>query len=100
MKNQDLISKIIGDFKKKQFIYGFLVITLIGILSFLLMAMTFLYSTAPLNLKLFKSYFQGKWLMLMNYIPIFFIFIFLSLLFNKLWLGFSSPVSPYLSCPL
>lgn len=88
MKNQDLISKIIGDFKKKQFIYGFLVITLIGILSFLLMAMTFLYSTAPLNLKLFKSYFQGKWLMLMNYIPIFFIFIFLSLLFNKLWLGF------------
>lgn len=61
-----------------------------GLLSFVIMVMTFRYSTAPLETTLFRSYFNGKWLMLMNIIPIFLIMALLSLIFNKLWVSFST----------
>lgn len=83
-----ILQRIKQGIKEEQFYKGFLTIVIIGFLSFLLMAMTFGFSTAPINMDLFQSYFRGRWLMLMNFIPIFLLMIFLSLLFNKLWISF------------
>lgn len=68
---------------------GILTIFIMGILSFLLMAISFFFSTASFDPILFRSYFQGKWLMLMNFIPIFLTMNIFALLFNKLWISFS-----------
>lgn len=68
---------------------GVFTVIIIGILSFLLMAISFYFSTASFDSVLFESFFQGRWLMLMNFIPIFLIMSFFSLLFNKLWISFS-----------
>ncbi len=74
---------------KKAVLNGILTIFIIGILSFLIMSMTFIFSNASFNLPLFQSYFRGKWLMMMNFIPIFLLMIFLSLVFNRLWISFA-----------
>ena len=78
-------------FKDEQFYKGVITIIVMGILSFLLMSMTFMFSNASYDSPLFESYFRGRWLMLMNFIPIFLTMVFFALLFNRLW-----PSSPYL----
>jgi len=58
-------------------------------LSFLIMTVTFAFSSATLNLPLFKSYFKGGWLLLMNFIPIFMLMTFTYLVSNRLWVGYA-----------
>lgn len=66
-------------------------ITIIAIvlLSAVIMTVTFVFSSADLNIELFKSYFQSINLIFMNILPI---VIFISLIYvmsNRLWLSFS-----------
>ncbi len=68
---------------------GILTALIIILLSFLIMAITFVFSSASLNLPLFKSYFTSIGLMLMNIIPILIFMIFVYILFNRLWLSFA-----------
>ena len=83
------LEKLNTEIKSKQFLYGLLSLIILGILSFGIMAMTLEYSSVSLKSVLFPTYFQSKWLMMMNIIPIFLIMVSLSLIFNKLWLSFS-----------
>ena len=62
---------------------------LIGIFSFLIMIVTFKFSSISPDIPLYPTYFESKLLMLMNIIPIFFTMLTLSIIFNRLWLGFS-----------
>ena len=87
--NKFTYEKLKEELNSKQFKKGLLMLIFMGLLSFIIMTMTLRYSTAPLELTLFKSYFKGKWLMVMNIIPIFLIMALLSLIFNKLWISFS-----------
>ena len=59
------------------------------ILSGMIMTITFAFSSATLNMDLFKSYFQSSVLMIMNFIPIILVMGFIYLVSNKLWLGYS-----------
>lgn len=74
---------------KEEFKKGILTVLIIGILSIILMIISFYFSTASYDPVLFKSFFHGKWLMIMNFIPIFLIMSFLALLFNRLWISFT-----------
>ena len=59
------------------------------VLSFLIMSITFAFSSGIFDMDMFKSYFKGTMLIFMNFIPIFF-FMYLSyLIFNRLWAAFS-----------
>ncbi|MGN9166074.1 sulfatase-like hydrolase/transferase [Tissierellaceae bacterium HCP3S3_D8] len=89
MNNTSLSQRLKEQSNKNTFFKGILTIVIIGILSFLIMTMTFVFSNASLNIPLFQSYFRGKWLMLMNFIPIFLLMIFFSLVFNRLWISFA-----------
>ena len=71
------------------FLKGILTAIIILLLSFLIMAITFIFSSSSLNLPLFKSYFTSGGLMLMNIIPILIFMIFIYILFNRLWLSFA-----------
>ena len=87
--NEAIFKDLKKEVNSKEFKSTLLILALMGLLSFIIMVMTFKYSTAPLEIRMFKSYFDSKWLMLMNIIPIFFIIALLSLIFNKLWISFS-----------
>ena len=89
MNNTSLSQRLKEQSNKNTFFKGILTIVIIGIFSFLIMTMTFVFSNASLNIPLFQSYFRGKWLMLMNFIPIFLLMIFFSLVFNRLWISFA-----------
>ena len=87
--NKPILEKIKEDMDSKQLIYGVFALIIIGVLSFGIMTITFKYASVSPALGLFPSYFQSKWLMLMNIIPIFLLMLLFSLIFNKLWLSFS-----------
>lgn len=74
---------------QKQIIKTITTVIIMTILSAMIMAITFAFSSAMLNVPLFKSYFQGNLLMLMNFIPIFLFMAFIYLISNRLWLGYS-----------
>lgn len=84
-----MLEKFKAKIDQEQFKKGVKTVIIIGLLSFLLMGISFFFSTANFDPVLFRSYFQGRWLMLMNFIPIFLIMSALSLLFNQLWISFS-----------
>lgn len=77
------------EIKSKRITEGIFAILIMIILSVLIMVVTFAFSSAMLNVPLFKSYFQGPMLMLMNFIPIFLFMAFTYLISNRLWVGFS-----------
>lgn len=79
---------ILKTIKSKKFLYSLVILIIIGILSFFIMSFTFKYANVNTDLDLFPTYFETKWLMLMNIIPIFIIMILLSLIINKLWASF------------
>lgn len=89
MNYRKVFEKFKNKLKEEQFSKGLLTIVMIAILSFLLMSITFIYSSPSFNAALFSSYFRGRWLMLMNFIPIFLLLLFLSLIFNRLWISFA-----------
>lgn len=60
------------------------------LLSILIMSVTFVFSTAVFDSALFKSYFSGKWLLLMNFIPIFLFMLLMYLIWNRLWAAYSA----------
>lgn len=66
-------------------------ITIIAIvlLSILIMSVTFAFSSGAFNPSLFKSYFKGILLLVMNFIPIFLFMAFTYLITNRLWAAFS-----------
>lgn len=66
-----------------------LTILIIILLSFLVMTITFTFSSGALNLPLFKSYFTSIKLILMNIIPIFIFMSLTYLIFNRLWTSFA-----------
>lgn len=82
-----LLERIKDKIKQEQFKKGLITIVIIAILSFLLMTITFIFSSASFNPSLFQSYFRGRWLMLMNFIPIFLVILLLTLIFNRLWIA-------------
>jgi len=75
--------------KFKGILEGIFPFIIIFALSFLIMTITFAFSSATFNLPLFKSYFTGGWLLLMNFIPVFLLMTFVYLISNRLWVGFS-----------
>jgi len=76
-------------FKYKKTLEGIFPFIVIFALSFLIMAVTFAFSTATFNLPMIKSYFSGGLLLILNFIPIFLLMTFIYLVSNKLWLGYS-----------
>lgn len=60
------------------------------ILSVLIMTVTFVFSTAVFDPILFKSYFSGKRLLVMNFIPIFLFMVLMYIIFNRLWAAYSA----------
>lgn len=81
--------KNIFQFKNKTLEKIFTVFVLFG-LSFLIMSITFVFSSSTWNIPMFISYFKSAKLMLMNLIPIFIVMTFIYLLSNRLWVGFLS----------
>ncbi len=74
-------------FKNKYLEKAFVMI-IISALSFLLMTITFIFSSAMWNMDLFISYFKSELLLLMNFIPIFIFMVVLYLIVNRLWISF------------
>lgn len=87
--DKSIIGKVKTDLISKEFKHGLLSLILIGVLSFLIMIITFKYSIVSTELLLFPTYFESKWLMMMNIIPIFLLMVLFSLIFNRLWISFS-----------
>lgn len=84
-----LIEKVRSKIKSNSSLEGIFTFITIIILSLLVMSITFVFSSASLNLTLLKSYFTGKWLILMNFIPVFLFMVFMYLIFNRVWVSFS-----------
>jgi len=61
----------------------------IAVLSFFIMSVTFAFSTGIFNFAMYLSYFKSALLLLMNYIPIFFLMCLTYIIFNRLWAAFS-----------
>jgi phosphoglycerol transferase MdoB-like AlkP superfamily enzyme len=89
LDNMLLIKKIRTKIESNSTLEGIFTFITIIILSLLIMSITFVFSSASLNLTLLKSYFTGKWLILMNFIPIFLFMAFMYLIFNRVWVSFS-----------
>lgn len=87
--DKSVFEKLKESMNSKQLPYGILMVILMGLLSFLIMVVTFKYASVSTELALFPTYFESKWLMMMNIIPIFLLMVLLSLIFNRLWLSFS-----------
>jgi phosphoglycerol transferase MdoB-like AlkP superfamily enzyme len=87
--NMLLIKKVRTKIKSNSSLEGIFTFITIIILSLLVMSITFVFSSASLNLTLLKSYFTGKWLILMNFIPVFLFMAFMYLIFNRVWVSFS-----------
>lgn len=88
MDYKEVFEKIKNKITEEQLYKAIITIISIGILSFLLMSMTFVFSSASFNSILFESYFRSRRLMFMNFIPIFLLMTLLSLIFNRLWISF------------
>lgn len=88
-KMKVLINKIkeFFNFKNKGFERAFILLIIFS-LSFLIMSLTFVFSSAAWDINMFKSYYSSFNLILMNFIPIFLFMIILYLVLNKLWLSF------------
>ncbi|NMB97222.1 MAG: sulfatase-like hydrolase/transferase [Clostridiaceae bacterium] len=89
MKNITTRQKLRKGFHLKDFFKGLLILISLIVFSFLIETVTFSFSSAPLNIALFKSYFRGPLLLLMNFIPIFIMMSFIYLISNRIWVGFS-----------
>lgn len=74
---------------ENRYIVGVISLLIIIALSFLVMTLTFVFSSATWNLPLFYSYFNSGLLLIMNFIPIFFVMLILYLITNRLWISFS-----------
>ncbi len=74
-------------FKNKYLEKAFVMVIIVA-LSFLVMTITFVFSSATWNMNLFISYFKSELLLLMNFIPIFIFMAVLYLIFNRMWLSF------------
>ncbi len=74
--------------KMKIFKESVIALAITFILSFLIMTVTFAFSSATFNFPLFKSYFRGPLLLLMNFIPIFLFMAFMYLITNRLWVAY------------
>lgn len=74
---------------KKQIIKILVTVIIMVFLSAMIMTITFGFSSATLNMPMFKSYFQSSLLMMMNIIPIVLLMAFIYLISNSLWLGYS-----------
>ncbi len=81
--------KNIFQFKNKLIEKIFTVFVLLA-LSFLIMSITFIFSSSAWNMPMFLSYFKDVKLMIMNFIPIFLFMTFIYFLSNRLWVGFLS----------
>ena len=84
-----LLNRIKTQTKMKSFTEGIIAFAAMILLSILIMSITFAFSSAAFNLPLFKSYFKGFLLLLMNFIPIFLFMVFIFLITNRLWAAFS-----------
>jgi len=83
------LDEIKAQIKSKSFKEGAITFVAIVILSVLIMSITFAFSSGAFNLPLFKSYFKGTLLLLLNFIPIFLFMMFMYLITNRLWAAFS-----------
>lgn len=66
---------------------GFTIIVM-AVLSIMIMTITFAFSSATLNMPLFKSYFKQNMLVFMNFVPIFLLMCFVYLISNRLWFAY------------
>lgn len=82
------ISKI-RDKKPNIYLKGLLIAAIIIASSFLIMGITFIFSSAHFNIPMFKSYFTSKALIFMNIFPILIFMTFIYIVFNRLWLSFA-----------
>lgn len=73
---------------KNKYMESIFVLFIMASLSFLIMTLTFVFSSAAWNMDLFNSYFQSSLLILMNFMPIFILMLILYLVINRLWLSF------------
>lgn len=89
MKNIAITQKQKIRFKIKSLLKGIFILISLITLSFLIETVTFSFSSAPLNIALFKSYFREPLLLLMNFIPIFLFMSIIYLISNRIWIGFS-----------
>jgi phosphoglycerol transferase MdoB-like AlkP superfamily enzyme len=80
----------VNKLNRKQIIKPALTIATMIILSVIIMIITFGFSSATLNISLFKSYFKQGMLVFMNFIPIFLLMCFIYLMSNRLWLAYLS----------
>ncbi|MFA5523120.1 MAG: sulfatase-like hydrolase/transferase [Tissierellales bacterium] len=76
-------------FKNKRLEKLFTVFILLS-LSFLIMSITFVFSSSHLNMPMFLSYFKSIMLMMMNFIPIVLFMTIIYFISNRLWVGFLS----------
>lgn len=74
---------------ENRYIEGVISLLIIIVLSFLVMTLTFVFSSATWNLPLFHSYFNSGLLLIMNFIPIFLVMLILYFITNRLWISFS-----------
>lgn len=74
---------------ENRYIEGVISLLIIIVLSFLVMTLTFVFSSATWNLPLFYSYFNSGLLLIMNFIPIFLVMLILYFITNRLWISFS-----------
>ncbi len=72
--------------KKRDF---FIYLILIILLSALILVMSFYFTGKVFDFDLFKNYFKYSRLVLLNYMPIFILFLLVWIISNRLWLGFS-----------
>ncbi|GMG97990.1 alkaline phosphatase family protein [Tepidimicrobium xylanilyticum] len=77
------------DRKAHRYLQGLLIPIIIFGSSFLIMSITFIFSSAHFNIPMFKSYFTSKTLVFMNIFPILIFFTFAYILSNRLWLSFA-----------
>ncbi|HZK58165.1 MAG TPA: sulfatase-like hydrolase/transferase [Clostridia bacterium] len=73
---------------RKQIIKTGSTIIVMVLLSIMIMTITFAFSSATLNMPLFKSYFKQNMLVFMNFIPIFLLMCFVYLISNRLWFAY------------
>lgn len=73
---------------KNKYIEKLFTLFILIALSFLIMTLTFVFSSDAWNMILFKSYFTSGLLLLMNFTPIFLSMLILYLIINRLWISF------------
>jgi phosphoglycerol transferase MdoB-like AlkP superfamily enzyme len=64
------------------------VLVVMTVLSFITMTLTFVFSRAVWDMEMFLSYFQSPKLLILNFLPIFLLFMLVYLISNRLYLGY------------